>query len=98
MYIILNMNSFESKKTHKRHLKIRILMLKKGITGGDIARMLGVTRLAVNGVIQGRWPSPRVQKAIAEALGAPYEKLWGEAYREPDTRGGGKRKKEENAA
>lgn len=52
-------------------------MLRKGITGGDIARTLNVSRTAVNSVIKGRWRSPRVQEAIAHALGVPYEKLWG---------------------
>jgi hypothetical protein len=60
-----------------KYLKIRILMLRKGITGGDIARKLKVSRTAVNEVIVGRWKSPRVQKAIAEILKVPYEKLWG---------------------
>ena len=95
MIIIISMARGKDKKTHRRYLRIRTLMLKKGITGGDIARTLGMTRTAINAVIKGFWPSPRVQDAVAEILGAPYEKLWGEAYREPDTRGGGKRRKRE---
>ncbi len=57
-------------------------MLKKGITAGDIGRTIGVTRQAVNGVIKGYWPSPRVENAIADALGVPYEKLWGKKKEE----------------
>jgi len=52
-------------------------MLKKGITAGDIGRMIGVTRAAVNYVIIGHVVSPRLRKVIAEALEQPYEKLWG---------------------
>ena len=71
------MTSPQNKKTHKRYLKIRTLMLRRGITGGDIGRYIGVTRNAVNAVIKGFWPSPRVEMAVSEILGVPYEKLWG---------------------
>lgn len=70
------MTTTQSKKTRNRYLRIRFLMLKKGITGGDIARPLGVTRVAINQVIKGVFNSPRIREAIANALEVPHEKLW----------------------
>jgi hypothetical protein len=72
------MKTEQSKKIRNRYLRIRTLMLKKGITGGDIARTLGVTRIAINSVIKGVFNSPRIRAAIASSLGLPYGKLWGE--------------------
>ena len=61
----------------KRARVIRARMARKGITGAGIARQLGITRHAVNAVVGGFWRSPRVEKALAEALGISEAKLWG---------------------
>lgn len=70
MYIIINM-------ARKKSIKIKVLMLRKGISGAEIGRKLGLTRYAVNGVINFRWKSPTVRKAISDALGISYKELWG---------------------
>jgi len=62
-------------------LKIKIEMLKKGITGGQIARNLGVTRAAVSITISGKIRSRRIRKAICEATGLPWS-IWDEMDRE----------------
>lgn len=56
--------------------RIRILMLLKGISGAEIARRAGVDRTAIYKVIDGISRSPRLRKAIADALGIPVEELW----------------------
>jgi lambda repressor-like predicted transcriptional regulator len=58
--------------------KIKIEMLKKGITGADIARRAGVTRVAIYHVIEGRVKSTRLRKAIADALGMKIKQIWPE--------------------
>jgi lambda repressor-like predicted transcriptional regulator len=60
-------------------IKIRVLMMKRGISGAEIARQLGVTRVTVNEVINLRWKSSRVRQGIAEALCVAYEDIWGKA-------------------
>jgi lambda repressor-like predicted transcriptional regulator len=62
-------------------IKIRVMMMRKGLTGAAIARSMGVTRATVNETIRLHWKSPRTRKAIADALQVPYEKLWGEKPR-----------------
>lgn len=57
---------------------IKIEMLKKGITGGDIGRSIGVTRTAIALVINRKRVSPRLRRAIATAINMPYEEVWGE--------------------
>ncbi len=56
--------------------KIKIELLKNGITGAEIARRAGVTRVAIYHVIEDRSKSRRLRKAIAKALGLPVEELW----------------------
>ena len=58
--------------------KIKIELLKKGISGAEIARNKGVDRTAIYHVIKGNSKSLRLRKAIAEALGVSYESLWHE--------------------
>jgi lambda repressor-like predicted transcriptional regulator len=60
----------------KISMKIKILMMEKGLSGSDIARMAGVHRTAVYHVISGRARSQRIQRIIARELGVPYESLW----------------------
>jgi lambda repressor-like predicted transcriptional regulator len=60
--------------------KIKIGFLEKGISGVDIARQFSppVDRTAVYHVIAGRSKSPRIRKAIADALGMKVKDLWPE--------------------
>lgn len=58
--------------------KIKIELLKKGVSGAEIARKEGVDRTAIYHVIKGDTKSPRLRKAIAEAVELPVEALWGE--------------------
>ena len=74
----------------KREIEIKILMLRCGITGADIARKVGpaswgagvtrhhVSKEAIGMTISGRLKSKRLRTAIAEAVGVPYDQLWGE--------------------
>ncbi len=58
--------------------KIRARLVEKGITMAAIARKLGVSITFVWQVVNGIRPTPYVRQAIAEAIGADYEKVWGE--------------------
>ncbi len=58
--------------------KIKALMVLKGVTGVDIARKLGISRVTVAVVLNGHGKSRRVQKAIADALERPVSELWPE--------------------
>jgi lambda repressor-like predicted transcriptional regulator len=58
-------------------IKIRALMMRKSVSGAAIARTMGVTRQAVNGVINLKWKSRRIRKAISRYLGVEYKSLWG---------------------
>jgi len=62
-------------------IRIKILMLKKGLTAAEIGRRIGLTRYAITGVINFKWESPRVRNAICKALGVAYEELWDNARR-----------------
>lgn len=59
-------------------VKIKIEMLKVGISAVAIARKAGVDRSAISHVIAGRHKSKRLRRAIADALGLPYKEVWGE--------------------
>jgi transcriptional regulator with XRE-family HTH domain len=61
--------------------KIKIELLKKGVTGAEIARKLGVHRCAIYLVISGRAKSRRIRKAICEATGLPWS-IWDELDKE----------------
>jgi|GEM_PF-3525401 len=56
--------------------RIRIEMIKKDITGAEIARNAGVHRTAIYKVIDGSSKSGSLRKAIADALGMGVEELW----------------------
>ncbi|WP_157039906.1 helix-turn-helix domain-containing protein [Pelobacter propionicus] len=60
----------------KNSLKIKILMMQKGISGSHIAEKAGVHRTAVYHVISGRAKSQRLQRLIAQELGWSFEALW----------------------
>jgi len=59
-------------------IKIKVLMMQKGLNGAKIARNIGITRQAISGVINLRWRSIRIRKAIADALDVQIDKLWPE--------------------
>lgn len=58
--------------------KIRIEMIKRDVSGAEIARKVGVTRVAIYRTIDGFIKSYRLRKAIADAIGEPVEALWPE--------------------
>ena len=74
--IILNMMS-------NLRQKIRIEMIKQGITGGEIARRLGVDRSAIWHAVSGNIRSSRIRKGICDALGLPMS-IWEEMDREQE--------------
>jgi transcriptional regulator with XRE-family HTH domain len=55
--------------------KIKIKLLKKGISGAEIARHEGVDRTAIYHVIAGRSRSPKLRRAICKAAGLPMS-IW----------------------
>jgi predicted transcriptional regulator len=57
--------------------KIKIEFLKKGVTGAEIARRMGVTRQAIYHHIEGRRKGKRLRKAICDATGLPMS-IWEE--------------------
>jgi len=56
--------------------KIKIELLKAGISGAEIARRVGVHRTMIYHAIEGRSKSWRVREAICEALGVGVKDLW----------------------
>lgn len=60
----------------RKALKIKVLMMQKGISGSHIAKKAGVHRTAVYHVISGRAKSQRLQRLIAKELGWPFDALW----------------------
>jgi len=68
-------------KSKRRAKKIQKAMIDKDLTAAGIGRAIGCTRSNVQHTIMGRSKSIRVRRAISEALGIPYEILWGEDKR-----------------
>lgn len=74
----------------KRMIRVKVAMMERDLTAADIARRTRpaswgkgltrhhVTKEAIQQTINGRLKSPRLRKAIAEAVGVPYDQLWGE--------------------
>ena len=58
---------------------IRALLIRNGIKHKELAAEIGVSRVAVSGVVAGHWQSERIQRHIAARLGKDYQKLWGKA-------------------
>lgn len=56
--------------------QIKALMVLRGVKSKDIAHETGVTETWVSLVLNGRRKSPRIRKAIANAVGIPVEDLW----------------------
>ena len=61
----------------EKSMKIKVEMLKKRLSGADIARKAGVDRSAIYHVISGRSKSKKLRQAIADALETSYEDIWG---------------------
>ena len=60
----------------EKAMKIKVEMLKKRISGADIAKKAGVDRSAIYHVIAGRSKSKKLRQAIAEALEMSYKEVW----------------------
>ena len=56
--------------------QIKIELIKKNTSGFEIARKMGVTRAAIYLTIYGKRKSPRLRKAIADAIGVEVSDLW----------------------
>jgi len=69
-------NDIDKKIIKARQIKAGLIL--KGISCGQLARKLGVSRTWMSLVVCSRVKSRRIQQAIADALEIPYEKLWGE--------------------
>lgn len=61
-----------------RSIHIRLLLVQARISQADLARELGLRRQSINGVVNGRYRSRRIQQHIAERLGCPFAQLWGD--------------------
>jgi len=51
-------------------------LVRRGLTGADIARRLGVSRTLVHDVLHDRRQSAAVRDAIAKAIGRPVEEVF----------------------
>lgn len=58
-------------------LDIRKALLDVGVSQASIARTLSVTRQTVNQVVLGERSTPTVRRAISNALGMTYLRVWG---------------------
>jgi DNA-binding XRE family transcriptional regulator len=67
--------------------RIKHLMVDADLTGGVIARNIGVTRQSINLAIRGEIKSPRLRKVIAKALGKKVIDLWPDSANETPQRG-----------
>jgi lambda repressor-like predicted transcriptional regulator len=56
---------------------IKAMLVDADILGKKIANDLKVSPTAVSRVVNRKMKSRRIQKAIADALGKPFETLWG---------------------
>lgn len=52
-------------------------MIERNLTGGDVARAIGVSREAVWWAIYGRLKSKKLREGICRELGLPYS-IWDE--------------------
>lgn len=58
--------------------KVKSMMVLKGVSQREICRALHVTPATVSLIVSGKKKSRRVRRAIAKALGVPYNDLWHE--------------------
>ena len=64
-------------KSLARYHRIKVRLLRRGLTFADIARRTGVSRSMVSYTAAGRKVSRRVRMAVAKAAGVTYRNLWG---------------------
>ncbi|MBI2882882.1 MAG: helix-turn-helix transcriptional regulator [Candidatus Methylomirabilis oxyfera] len=64
----------QKRRAQGRFVKARVI--EAGLSFRQIAQRLGVSPSLVSHVINGRRPSPRVRRAIAEALHTSVDALW----------------------
>jgi predicted transcriptional regulator len=57
-------------------LKIRAMLVERGLIYADIARPLGISRQAVSAVIHGRIASRTVAEEVARRIDLPLEKVF----------------------
>ena len=57
-------------------IRIRVLLLQRGVTQADLARRAGVCHQAIYRVIHGLSRSLRLEELVAEAVGVAPEKLF----------------------
>jgi|GEM_PF-2173071 len=74
----LSMNKHMLAKRIKNNKRIKILLINKDLDVAKLARLIGKNRSWVSQVLYGHIKGEPTRKAIAEALGVPYEELWGE--------------------
>jgi len=63
------MNTLLTPKTKNKLIRINI---------GEVAKATGKSRTWISLVLNGHFKGEPTRRAIAEALGVPYEELWGE--------------------
>jgi len=54
---------------------VKIELIKRGMTGKELARGIGITESTLSDVIAGRNHNPRVMRGIVNALGLSEEQL-----------------------
>jgi lambda repressor-like predicted transcriptional regulator len=58
--------------------KIKTDLKEKGVTQTEIAKICGISSVAVHQVVIGERRNPRVRKAISFAIGKPIDEIWPE--------------------
>jgi len=66
--------------------KIQYLLKKSGLTQKALAQRIGVCEMTVSRVINKQIVSNRVMRAVAEAIGQDYHKVFPEYYLQPPKR------------
>lgn len=61
---------------HMTPVDIKVELLRKGVTIASIAKELEVEAPHVSQVLHGKRRSPRVEQAIAKAIGRPVAKVF----------------------
>lgn len=61
-------------------VEIRVAILRASTTQAEIARTVGCSRAMVCQVIDGKFVSDRIRRAIADAIRIPVENIWRSYY------------------
>jgi len=67
-------------------IKIEMFKRRKRITYTEIARTLGVSRQAVHQVIERKFVSHRIMRAVADALGKDVKYVFADYWFKPETK------------